>query len=379
MEAPQLIRLQPPSSWSELPNDILILIFERISDWSDLYQCLTVSWSWHSHARPILNKLTSTPYLLLPESLQNQPSCNFLNLNTKTLFSSTCPQLSNSSIYYSIGGWLVIRSNNYKTYYLYNPINRDILHLPTPLKDPSFIKWVTSTSPRDPKCVVAAVSDSGMVLVGRTSIMGCRKMKSYGYGPYGFIDIMFHNGELHALSLDAELYVLELLEQEDKIIFGRRRKIVKRLEGADYYWGRVRANYYLVEEPVTKELMLIESKSFRIFKICHYKLGGREWRRVKKFDSDHHALLLGSGDSMFVSTVDHDDDQNCFKPNCIYFVDRFCKSESSSDYLKVYDLIKGTLKPFNVNPPCSSSSSSSSSFEELSVNMLCRWFKPSIN
>lgn len=402
-------RLLPSSSWSEIPEELLRLIFERISDWSDLHPCLGVCPLWRYTARPVLSRIIASAFLLLINPEQKRQPCKFLDSSATTFCIKARMELANYTIHDSNRGWLLMHSLS-QEYSLYNPITREIVQLPSPPNGPfsnlvyinpppaeaeskvfRIHKFVMSTSPRDPDCVVCILSQHRNNLAfckPASSDKSFKLMTSARAGIYS--DMIFYKGEFYAVNGFNELYVMKILERDNQIVAVQEHRVVlTKIQSS----GKAR-QFYLAEEPVSKELLLVEkvkllywdsaqrkdlimiskTVSFRFFKLkykYYYNSAAATavWEEVvrRAFQWDHHALLLVSGGSMFVST---DDDQTCsYKPNRIYFVDEFYNSDPLN-YLKVYDLKSHTVEPFNFNQSCYNS-------QRLASDGLCTWFRAS--
>lgn len=187
-------------SLSNLPQELLSLIFQRINDLFDLSQCLRVCTEWRSAAHTVLSNMISTPFFFcLKDDRAAAAGSNnnqILALSTKANYclNTTLPiHLLNHTMHTSHRGWLLfhndhpITTNPDNYYTLYNPITRYQIQLPPPPQGPfshitrsqSLDHWayvvsgelpppdqnvftaeiliMSTPSPRDPDCIFFAL------------------------------------------------------------------------------------------------------------------------------------------------------------------------------------------------------------------------------
>ena len=137
--------------WTDLPRDLLFIIFKKLEDPSDIYRCGTVSVSWKSVAKAIL------PHFILLPSYDTGRDCLLFNTQTKGIHTITLPELDHVQFHISSSfGWLLTVDKHYKVCLL-NPFTREQIKLPLArnfFDRPGYFRVITSTSPLDPKCIV---------------------------------------------------------------------------------------------------------------------------------------------------------------------------------------------------------------------------------
>ncbi|KAK3199733.1 hypothetical protein Dsin_023148 [Dipteronia sinensis] len=230
MSQEQLETKTKSTRWSNLDYDLLLLIFEKLLDLSDIYQSRNVCVSWQS-----VSKTTLSPFLFLskvslheeePEEgdfffgafdseykngFDYEKSCTLFNSRTHEIHKISLPEEEKGNIWYSSSGfwWLItIGVEPPHEIGLFNPFTRDRISLPRAsdlLEVQEELRAITSTNPLiDPKFSVLATHSCGR------KIAFCRPGDSSWTSINGFqgicTDTIFHKGEFYAVNLRGDLY-----------------------------------------------------------------------------------------------------------------------------------------------------------------------------
>ncbi|XP_075669667.1 putative F-box protein At5g55150 [Castanea sativa] len=167
-----------PISCPSLPKELLELILQRVTDIVDLYQCSNVCHSWRSIAR---KQSTLLPPELLVLRIQNNVIEKIQMISMFTSSSSVCkiPEFNTRDgvrympmIVESSHGWLVINYNTSKSrkvdghlnyICLYNPLSREEIWLPPLLLNSENPKFILSSKPANPSCIVLVLHEKKLV------------------------------------------------------------------------------------------------------------------------------------------------------------------------------------------------------------------------
>lgn len=396
--------------WCDIPEDLLSLIFQHMSDFSDLHQCSCVCRFWRSTASTLCRRITKAPLLLAIKPTDHHARIddeeeelgNVLvfdkeekdNLREFSLRPPTDLVTKNCAIAGADKGWLLLCYRQHESVFdslvLYNPITRVRVPMPPPFHGEvlRFSKLCLSTTPTDSNCVVfvqfcleGSHTFQGFEAFGSDVLALCKPgdqtwaaIKRTGNR---YHDMSFYKGELYAVDYAGTLFRIKQSEEDQQVI---EEDVVLDYKSNTLVDKERPCFFYLVEEPCTGQLFVVEqamlpdspSTTFglRVFNLkCYLTLeksstdiAATEWEEVTSFGSgNHQLLLLRPGGSVFVSTLDNTD----FKPNSIYFIGR--DSQSYSLEVKVYDMESHTF--------CQHSSSSCSRF--VNRGLACIWFKAS--
>ncbi|KAK3199729.1 hypothetical protein Dsin_023144 [Dipteronia sinensis] len=189
--------------WTVLPRDLLLIIFKKVEDPSDIYRCGTVCVSWKSVATAILS------HFILLISYDGGSGCFLFNTKTKGIHNITLPELNHVQFFISSSfGWLLTVDKQYKVCLL-NPFTREQIKLPLArywLRRPRCFRVITSTSPLDPECIVLVKYYS----YNKHSVAYCRpgdwnwtvrKLSNWSGS-----DFIFYKGEFYSIDFYGKLF-----------------------------------------------------------------------------------------------------------------------------------------------------------------------------
>ncbi|KAK2639831.1 hypothetical protein Ddye_027626 [Dipteronia dyeriana] len=204
------------SPWSDLPSELLHVIFHKLENPSDIYQCGIVCDSWKSVATAILSY-----FIFLPVNYSRVGDCVLFNTQTKGIHTITLPELNRVWVLSSSFGWLLtIRFNNWPDKIcLLNPITREQIKLPFTrivFERIHDLRVITSTSPLDPECLVI-VESRKFYSSKLISVFYCRPgdsdWKVIEIDNWNSIDVIFHKGELYSVDVYGKLYLIDVFRR----------------------------------------------------------------------------------------------------------------------------------------------------------------------
>ncbi|KAK2639749.1 hypothetical protein Ddye_027544 [Dipteronia dyeriana] len=202
--------------WSDLPVEILPIIFQKLKDPCDAYRCVLVCVSWKSIVTTILPPILllsnvgkdKTGYFHFKASL-NKQSCSLFNTQTNETHEIFLPEVENCWFSSSSFGWLLtISFEPPDEFHLLNPFTRDRIQLPSAkqFSRPYDLRVITSTTPLNRTCLVLAISHfKGVLAFCRpgdkywTFFEDCRRCLE---------DVTFYNGEFNAVNSFGHLFHL---------------------------------------------------------------------------------------------------------------------------------------------------------------------------
>ncbi|XP_010436446.1 PREDICTED: putative F-box protein At4g22660 [Camelina sativa] len=121
-----------PNSWSELPLDILNLVFERLS-FANFQRAKSVCSSWYSASRQSVPKNQIPWSICFPEDNDNNSSCTLFNPEEKHKLYKTQDlgvEFHKSECIATYGSWLLMRDPRYNLYIL-NLFTHEKFNLPS--------------------------------------------------------------------------------------------------------------------------------------------------------------------------------------------------------------------------------------------------------
>ncbi|KAK3199734.1 hypothetical protein Dsin_023149 [Dipteronia sinensis] len=360
--------------WSDLDFDLLLMIFEKLLDFPDIYQCGTVCVSWQSVAKTIL-----PPFLLLSKvslhakegdfffgdfdseyiiSFDYEKSCTLFNIRTHKIHKIPLPEDYKGNIWYSSSGfwWLItIGVKPPHAISLFNPFTRDRITLPQAsdlLKVREELRVITSTNPLiDPKFSVLATHSCGF------KIAFCRPGDSSWTSIKGFQgicnDTIFHKGEFYAVNHRGDLFRI------NRGNFTAEKLALRPIEFSWHWYCN-----YLVE--LDGDLLLVarwledtpitcsKTTSFTVYKLNWVE---KEWIQIKNFGDNF--ILLGKNSSISLPRNHFRDLKTNRTPlalnhfidveaNCIYFIDDADGFNMTTKYLNkdtgLYNIVTRQFK-----------------------------------
>lgn len=326
------------ASWSDLPGDILQLIFHKLRLPSDVLQCALVCVSWQSAIRPLYHQHKSIfQGLLLFSGHKRRESkyCQVFNSESSQGYRILLPEIQGrwfSGTTY--GGWLLTIGNgaNETEIHLLNLFTRARIRLPPGkrFKNPEFTRLeskkpevtrvIASTSPADPACKLLAVHPGKHTY--RFSF--CRPGDQAWISINNFVgrcsDAIFYNGEFYAVDSFGCLW---LIRSEFKNGYPKAVKL-DIIPVTEYHYRC----YYLVE--VWGELCLAVRDSHfssTLGRFAFYMMDwcSKTWVCVRHFGD--YAVFLGRFGSFSQPTGKQETSSASFRRAqqkgscCIHFID----------------------------------------------------------
>lgn len=121
--------LLPLRDWSQLPDDVILLILSRTNAVEDLIIFSAVCRSWRSVAvKEYSTRRIQLPWLMLGEN-HGAETRGFFSLYSKKHYNVMLPNMSGRRIWGSLYGWLLVLEFD-RQFFLFNPVTRVRLDLP---------------------------------------------------------------------------------------------------------------------------------------------------------------------------------------------------------------------------------------------------------
>ncbi|KAM7528809.1 hypothetical protein LguiB_032219 [Lonicera macranthoides] len=369
------------SDWSDLPKDLLELIFLRLRYAADLIRIRAVCNKWRS----VVNTLRHKPLcpLLLLNTDNSSDVYNLFDFSNSKIHrtqiyptnQASCPKnlFKNGCFTNSCNGWLVRMDYSVLSWpiHLINPFTRVEIQLPPAVtfeeRDADIIdsmnrrflrKAVLSSAPLDPKCIVVAIYCTHDIhnkdLELKLAFCSLRdatwkKIKSDQAKDF-FVDIIYFMDRFYAIGSSNELFHCDINsndepkavrisppepEPEPELLLELMRLRGQELLGApemDWHWTQVgphgrRSRSYLVDwcgdllmvvrYSVFNKIFITKTTKFKVFK---FDFGSGRWEEVDRLGCG------AGGGSIFISysamaLLSIKEDIPQFESNCIYFTD----------------------------------------------------------
>ncbi|CAK9184268.1 unnamed protein product [Ilex paraguariensis] len=332
--------------WAGLPKDILDLILDHIIQFSDYIRFCSVCKSWrsvglednnyhHLHIQRlrILKACRSRlPMLMIPPTISNKENQSFYSVTDGVILDLQLPMSFNRRCFGSSHGWLFTMEKP-MVIVLLNPFSGRTIHLPE-LKDPETVyqfwvdkddheyfvsKGILSSDPCrdvDNYEVVVIYSDN-------------RKLASFKSGDetwqffnltkgYFFSDIIYYEGQLHAINNFGGLMHIDTISGAGKIIIKPTRRMECRMTYLVKSYERDLLMVQKFMEENEHDDMHYKASDFKIFKMVHStQMRTPSWVEINSIGDQ--ALFVGNNYSLTVSTSDF---SGC-SSNCIYYTDHY--------------------------------------------------------
>ncbi|KAK0597703.1 hypothetical protein LWI29_027824 [Acer saccharum] len=346
-----------PGPCSNLPRELLLIIFRKLEDPSDIYNCAMVCGSWNSAMRSISPKFLLLSIVGKGDASPDRNSCTLFNPDTNTTHQIALPNLKGKWFSSSSFGWLLtIRVESPHQLSLLNPFTGHQISLP-PAKDffkdihhynpmepdayfslyrPQQTRVITSASPLNPNCLILADHSFAHTFGNRLSF--CRPGdKSWTDLDFNedCCDTIYYHGEFYAVDYYAYIYRIHCRD-----IPAAEKLPLQPIEILlDYHTN------YLVE--LDGHLLLVvrylyngfpEPSQFDVYKLDWL---AKAWVRVKSIH--HNAILLGRYSSISLPASRRGD----LRANCIYYIDDFPVQSISLEPQHnsgLYDMATGTFE-----------------------------------
>ncbi|PIA27254.1 hypothetical protein AQUCO_08200046v1 [Aquilegia coerulea] len=330
--------------WSNLPNELLDLISQNLTNYVDYVRLRAVCPTWRSNLPKKPNHLvTQLPWLLLPHYDNNticETHCSFFNLADNKTYRLELPEVLGDGMicWGSPHGWLVIMKQEGPLLSLLNPLTREEIQLPslfffpeTSLREDlagvvipwdsigylgksKIVKALLFGNPCESDYVVIVIMTGGpcslaffqVGAVAWTLFMDTYKMC--------FLDVVFFKGQFYAVDYAAHVYICHL---------GASPTVVKVADPAETYVDAEPETKYLVES--VNELLLVYryevhnwatiSDSTYYFTVHKLQLSESRWSLVD--DLKEQVLFLGRNCSFSLSAGSYP----CCRGNSVYYTD----------------------------------------------------------
>ncbi|KAL5733440.1 hypothetical protein ACOSQ2_033132 [Xanthoceras sorbifolium] len=333
--------------WSDLPGEMLLIIFRKLRDPSDIYRCGLVCVSWKSVVRTVL------PHCLLLSNVGvfkdetgrlhygdlSKQSCVLFDTQTNETHEISLPEVEGRWFSSSSFGWLL--TIGFKTPHqirLLNPFTSDLIELPSAraFEEPNDLRVITSTSPLDPKCLVlAAHSHHGRLAFCRP---GDESWTRVEYFDSCCSDAIFYKDKFYAVDFGGHLFRISC-----NIIPIAAKLPLRPIQSPKV---QLFQTIYLVE--LDGNLLLVaryrhqrtdRSDMTCVFDVYELNWVEREWIKVKSIGNN--AILLGENSSISLRVSP----SRNFKANCIYFIDCYpFLSKVFQNNTGVYDMMTGNVE-----------------------------------
>ncbi|KAK3199741.1 hypothetical protein Dsin_023156 [Dipteronia sinensis] len=299
--------------WSDLPVEILPMIFQKLKDPRDVYRCGLVCVLWKSIAKTIL-----PPFLLLSnvgtfkdetgtfhfKAPLNKQSCSLFNTQTNESHEIFLPEVEKCWFSSSSFGWLLtICFEPPHEVHLLNPFNRDRIQLPSAseFRWPCDLRVVTSTTPLNPTCLVLVITHfKGALAFCRP---GDKSWTCFEDFERCDNDVAFYKGEFYSVNTLGHLFHLHCnIPVAQKVLPPLSIEFMHH-----NYLVELDGNILLVVR-YTKELF---TSGFEVYELDWVK---KRWIKVENIGNNAILLGIGSSISLPIGLFRN------FKANCIYFI-----------------------------------------------------------
>ncbi|KAF8412286.1 hypothetical protein HHK36_000247 [Tetracentron sinense] len=351
------------ANWSELPNDLLGLIAQRVLIYEDFVAFGGVCESWRSVAvKQNFTPSPQLPWLMLPEQ-KNCDTRTFFSLSKGMVHERRLPEVRGKRCWGS-QGWLITFSIDLNISLL-NPFTRLQIQLPphrtfkyhfdiyedveeynyTPaeIQELYIYKAIVSSSPSSTTDYVVMVIHGPKIQLAFarpgdeawTTIEETRPTRYY--------DVIYYKEKFYAVNSHGVVVVCDVQGPNPTEL-----RIIAKMPDFD-------TKIYLVESAgallvvsryvdinIVNGVFIYQTTKFRVFKPDLSKSNG-EWLQLKNLGD--RALFLGQSTSMSIVASDF---PKC-KANCIYFTDDneepyLCNPEGGGKDMGIFDLEDGSFK-----------------------------------
>ncbi|GAV85880.1 F-box domain-containing protein/DUF295 domain-containing protein [Cephalotus follicularis] len=317
------------ASLSNLPQELLEFILEKLENGTDVIRCGLLSVSWRIAVNEVYHKFI--PSMLITS---NEDTTCLFNVSTEEQSNILLQDINGRYICGSTNKWLVtIDSASPHRIRLLNPLTRTQVDLPciTTFEFPHLlnlypITWtikrvITSASPLDLDCLVVAIYGiEGKVAFCRIGDGTWSDIES----ARGIVDIMFYKGQLYATDSFGDIQCWQLdpnpvklwsriMDHGDKFYESGQKYLMESLSGDFWVVHRncdwedsENGGYDLSHKSLTT--------SFKVFKL---DMCAKEWSEVENWDGQ--ALFLGGGNSSTIVSTS----RALLRSNSIYFVEGY--------------------------------------------------------
>lgn len=342
MDHPYYLRSKRKCRWSEMPEELLILILKRLNTMPDCLRFGAVCSSWQSVSSNYRRR--SPPLLMLERSeprvqkywlFFHLSEGKFYKLPAKLRFRRKYERRPMIR-FGSTKGWLFIDAS-YRTscrYYLQNPITGEQIDLPS--KKPLPIRGVilSSAPTSSDSIVVAEMWPSREYIIGNfRRLASCRPGVDEDWFEFLIPELSpvssmaFHKGKLFILSWSGLIHVYA---------FDPCPRLLM-TSAAPFFVVLPNTSQFVVSDG---ELLLVvkdyELIPFRIYDFRVFRLDEQtnQWSKIESLGE--RVLLLTGGSSECFSTADESFmGSEGFKGNCIYYHE---KEEVNSEALSLYSM-----------------------------------------
>ena len=344
--------------WSAIPVDLLRLIANRVHSIEDYVRFGAVCWSWYHATSPKNNNLKSLPWLMLADK-ENSNSHGFYSFSSNKIYEFELPEIEKNRCWGSPFGWLVVTDIDNMEIYLFNPLSRARISLPTfnlhngdsHLQYRSINKIVISSTP--PNCVVMAIyscyrklafakpGDQVWSPIGPDNIIG------------GFSDITYFKGDFYIAKCTDQLLVCDF-SGSDPIAVEFAPSPPGLPNGVKYVVdleGELCMVFRYIDIAETQSNVSFETKTFEVYKL---DMCTKTWKQMESLGD--WSLFVGNNYTFSVRGFDNPE----FRSNCIYFTHDYSQFSDQIGGIDsgVYDCKGDEINPlpvsldlYSVTPP----------------------------
>lgn len=288
------------SNWSELPQDLLLILLEKLDNLFDYIRFCSVCSSWRSVGKTDSHRIRRQPPCLLFSSGKFLPITQLQNPHPPKSPLLSLPQ--NTACLGSYRGWLAILNRDVTMLHLQNPVSGQQIALP-PLK--AIIdnhksnyqhrtsvwpikKAVLSSEPSSSSCFVVVICSISDLFYCKLGDATWTRLLVPGFAESrGFSDVTYHMGQLLALQSTGTIFTTDLNSSCPRLT---------KLDTVGYTWNHA----YLVS--CGAELLVVSHREacngVTKFEVQKQDYITTQWRDVK--DIGGYALFLGYNRSFAV-------------------------------------------------------------------------------
>ncbi|KAK6927709.1 Domain unknown function DUF295 [Dillenia turbinata] len=348
------------ADWSQLPEDLLKLVIEKLHSVEDYIRIGAVCCSWNSVTSRRDYSLSSlqakqVPWLMLAEK-KNSSIRLFYNPSNNNIYKVDLPESCDRRCWGTAYGFMVTFGTDFEINLLH-PFSRVLIPLPpqrsfaiqykhrhyhTKMRPRFFIeKIILSESPMSPAChVVVIYSEYKQLAFTRITDQVWHSFE-FSIGP--FEDIAYCNGKCFAIKHRGSLLVCEFSPH--------RAKAIEFAAAPPWIYGKkhlvdVGGKLYLVSR-IYELAGPVNSGYHRTlgFDFCKLDMQSRKWEEVLNLGD--WTIFLGHNYSFACRASEH---PGC-KPNCIYFTDDYvCLHPGNRGRdMGIYNCGTGMIDPYPVD------------------------------
>ncbi|KAJ4952207.1 hypothetical protein NE237_029039 [Protea cynaroides] len=352
-------------NWSDLYDEILELIIDKIRTIEDIIRFRAVCQSWRSVSvmkRQRQRQRQLCPWLMLA-ARKGSDRRSFYSLSTQKVYRMDLPGVRGRRCWFS-QGWLITFGVDMEMHLL-NPFSQVRIPLPpqpslpyqyspeSKFNNPKVLlkifikKVVLSSKPslsvktthckdsKDENCVIMAISSQFNTLA---FLRLGDKVWTPIDSPLGFCDIIYFNGQFYAVNTSGRLFICDIYTYFLVESLGELFLIGQGNDHPDFD----EHGYNNPDEPVNENTGGYETKGFFGFGVYKFNFDNRKWTHVRSLEN--RTFFVGNNTSLAVFPSNQC--PGC-EPNCIYFIDSY---HDSFYYGAAHDMGVSWINPRGIQP-----------------------------